>query len=614
MSRAAAVLALVCLTCGGAPAAIGPPPPPPPLPAATSPLIGVPAQALGRHGEAVFGHVLAADPAGTLADVAQQIVPAPYRAFLAPDTLLAIAASQLPIDGSFVHKIDLRRPLGCVFGDLAEDPSRVACVIGYQGGAKALARDLGLPQAANQDSAVLEIQGLRVHLDALGGDVVVSFGPGFFGEARAYLESNLLARRPGVDLELVGFTHDFFARHGELLAALAAMDDEDQRQGVMGKAPASARAYAEPLFAGIRDLDALGTGKLGEIEQLSLVFNVDAGGASLGYHYTPRPGGPYPAASLTRGRRFDPTLAQILPAGPLVLFGYDLSPRALLAFNRYNSFSVSSEDVERSLRMWGELWSAVTGEPASIFRAAVDRELAESGELYTGDSVWSVHPQPGGPLGLGLLSVYRLNPGARARDAWLEWTRRATPEAVLGATGKDSFGWSFTPDAYRIDGLPVDRWNLRPYGKAALELAVPLAAFSPTLATEGLTIDRLEVHEHVYFAIAPGAEEPLLRRALAAYRGQDSLREDAGLAAALGRDHEAFTVMSFDIAALGKWAADPAVRAVVPELDALPAGLGRGLDDVLLTFTESEAGVGRGEFMFGPGALASLQTLVLWKP
>jgi hypothetical protein len=332
----------------------GPPVPPP-----------APDERLDRAGAPVFGHVVVFDAKDLLARIREHAAPPGIHHMLEAEPLVGLGVGLAGLPSGLLTKIDLARPFGCVVGDLATSLD-VACVFGYRGGIGELARDLEVPTGSDAQghAAAVTLHGLPLFVDALGDDVVVSASPTIFGAARAYLQRNIVERpvaaRP--DLEIVVYTDELVARYGERLAAFYASEEDrlgTQLAGMDAHVREAATTYAQHHQA----LELADLKKLGEYRQLTLHARIDAEGIALGVHGIPRPGGRFPADSLTRGRTIPPPLVKNLPAGVLAWFAFNIDPWALAAFNRHTSGAITDDDVRGSIAMVSSVWGTLTARP-----------------------------------------------------------------------------------------------------------------------------------------------------------------------------------------------------------------------------------------------------------
>lgn len=571
------------------------------------------ARALARDGAPVLGHVLIPSGTALFADLRERVFPEYSAPKLRLEALTERIVRRAGLNPVVAARIDLQRPLACVFGDLGQDPGDFVCTFGYAGGAAALVRDLGASTDVEGHAGLVTGE-TALYLDALGKDVAISGTRDFFPRTQAYLASNVVARSPEVraGAEVVVFSRDVFGRYGAAIEAAAATPDARKQARIeetLASAPASIRRGFEILQLADREFDALNVRELAEHEQVSFALTIGDHGAALAWQFVPVAGGRFPGASVSRGRKLDAGFVESLPDGALALVAQNLDPRAVRAWSMYSAGGATEAEVLLRQRAVADAMSALRG--ARVSPESVGREAAEEAALYDGHVAHLLLEQPGSPLGLGILSTHRLLPGADARAAWLAWTRRFSAEAVLGAAASKFLPWSFTPAAYTIDGVPVDRWTIRLSRLLESEAADDLGVVAPSLVTEGLNIDRLEVGGQVHFVIAPGAEELLLRRTLAARDGGASLHDDVRLSAVLRRASGANVVMAFDFARSVDWFERVLVHFGVLEAGSLPRSFGRGLDDVYMHFSEPEAGLVSGELVVGPGILAGLRR---WTP
>lgn len=574
----------------------GPPAPSPP-----------PDEPLDRAGAPALGHVVVFDAKSLLARIREHAAPPRIYDMLETEQIVGLGVGLAGLPSGLSSKIDLTRPFGCVVGDLSTGLD-VACVFGYHGGAEELARDFEVPAGSDAQghAAAVTLHGLPLFVDTLGDDVVVSASPTIFGAARAYLQRNIVERAAAArpDLEIVVYTDELVTRHEERLAAFFVGEEDGlgaQLAGADARVRHGATAYAQHQQA----LERADLKKLGEYRQLTLHARVNAEGIALGVHAIPRPGGRFPAESLTRGRTIPPTLVKNLPTGVLAWCAFNIDPWALAGFNRHTSGAVTDEDVRGSIAMASAVWGALTTRSPADAEAAITAHFREARRLYMGPTVWALVDEPSTPF--AILGVRELTHGTSGRDSWLAWSQRMTPEEVLGG-GAGYLTWSFVPAAMTIDGFIVDRWIVRPAQEADQKaLEVDLASFAPALA-RGLVVDRMEAHGHVYYAIAPGSEESFLRRVLEARAGKGSLSSDTHVAAVMTRDPASHVLFGLDLAALRNALASRTELSNMLDLDPFVLGdVGGGLDDVYLHYAETEAGVLRGSLVVGPAVLKWLK-------
>ncbi|MCY0993445.1 hypothetical protein OV203_40280 [Nannocystis sp. ILAH1] len=574
-----------------------------------SPARTFPATAIDRREAPVFGHLLLPRPAAWLAELGEQVLPPRMSGLATPAGLLGFVVLSTGLPPALAEHADLERPFGCVVGELSPAP-RVACSLGYRGGALQFTTDVGARQAgASGHVAEFEVGGYPVFIDAIGGDVVLSVETGFFAEVDEYIESALVGRADAVrsDLEFVVFSEHLYARHGDTLLALADVPEDKLATGLLNATSESERRLWEMRIEAERRNDRAAMQKFGEYVQVTGFVDLDRGRLSLGAQLIPRVGGRFPADSLTRGRSLDPELLAGLPREVVALVAYDIDPWATVGINRYTSGPITEDDVRNAIASLAALWAAVNDSSASAAEVALNRHFLEDRALYGGSAAWAMLDHPGTPL--TVVGIRRLAPGQSGRASWLAWTENMQ-SGVLRSDLAKSFAWSFVPGAWSLDGAEVDRWTIRAVHARAL---AEIAAIDPALASiarEGVAIDRVERDGYAYFVVAPGAEEAVLRRVFAARGGEHRLGDEPRFKSLRARDPEAFMLFGFDLARLrGALAAQPNLVRALDMQKLVEADIGEALDDFLMSCGETEQGLARGELVMGPGLLRALRAL-----
>ncbi|HEY8375313.1 MAG TPA: hypothetical protein VIK91_02440, partial [Nannocystis sp.] len=487
---------------------------------AETPARGMPPAARDRLGAPIYGHVLVPRPEQWLAEIREQIVPPRYAEMVTPKGLLGLLVVAVGMPTEFAEKLDLTRPLGCVIGDLSPEP-QVACVLGYRGGAQVFAQDLGGAREHPGHVAMFEVESVKVYVDALGPDVALSLDDGTFKATSAYIERNLVggADRVRTDVEAVVFPDYLFERHGETLMALADEPEERTAKALREAKGEFARKLAEAQADHERRTNRSELRKLKEYSEIAMYVDLADGHLALGARVLPRPGGRFPAESLNHGRRLDFEFVGRLPAEVLAIFAYDLDPYSVAAVRRSVEGFITEEDVQDAITSVALYWAAVAGGPEAAYERRITDELREARALYAGPAAWALVTLPEAPL--AFLGVRRLLPGASGREAWRAWAARMgeRPQGPVAAKGMK---WSFHPAAWTLDGAEVDRWTIELLEADLQEARAALFGNGAT-SLSTLHIDRLEHEGDVYYVIAPGAEEAVLRRALAARAGKGKL-------------------------------------------------------------------------------------------
>lgn len=610
---------LVCACTGAAPeradVAVEAPAPaaarpvPATIPMAEGPARALPTTVIDREDAPLYGHLLIPRPAGWLAETGEQVLPPRLSGMATPAGLLGLIALSTGLPPVMAENTDLARPIGCVVGELSPAP-QVACVLGYRGGARQFATDVGARGAGTSGHvAEFAVAGQPVFVDAIGGDVVLSVDGDFFAAVDEYIESALLGRADAVgpDLEVIVFADHLYSRHRDALLALADEPDDKLAKGLLNARGETGRRMWQTRIDAERRNDRAAMEKLAEFAQVTVFADLDRGRLSLGAQIIPRAGGRFPAESLTRGRAIDFELLAGLPRELFALVAYDIDPWAAAGINRYKSGPITEVDVRGSIESLAAIWAVVNESSARAAERALNAHFLEDRALYSGQAAWVVLDLPDAPLAVAW--IRRLAPGKSGRASWRAWAEKMSSGVLRGEMGK-GLAWSFEPDAWRLDGVEVDRWTLRLRDAESL---VELEAFSPALAAsarDGVAIDRIERDGHAYFVLAPGGEEAVLRRLFAARAGERRLGDEPRFASLRARDPEAFMLFGFDVGRIREAVArHPDLVKALDMQKFVDAGVGEALDDFAMSCSETERGIVRGELLIGPGLLRGLRAL-----
>ncbi|MCY1059927.1 hypothetical protein [Nannocystis sp. SCPEA4] len=575
------------------------------LPFTATPASRFDSSPVDRLGTPVLVHLLIPRPAEWMAELQQHVVPSRFAPMSTPEGLLSLIAMGAGLPAKLVEKTDLTRPFGCTLGPMSSEPE-TACVFSYRGGAKEFAQDIEAGPADGHLGTFKAGQ-FSVYIDALGDDVVLSDRAGTFGLTAKYIETNLVRRAHAVepDLEIVLFPADLLPSLRPLVAQQMTNTHAEYAGKILTYDNPAVRKALEAGASYERSADQLSLEKLAEYSQVTLFADLAHGRFALGAHGLPRPGGRFPRESLSHGRHLDYELAAGFPREVLGLLTFDMDPWALPAINRYYSGWIAEGEVQFSIQIFAALWAAASGGSQAKAEKALTRHLQEDRSLYSGAAMWAAIEHPGVPL--AFIGARRLVPGQTGRDSWRAWAQRMD-DGFLGGTLAEFFTWSFTPDAWRLDGVEVDRWSIHLRKEKPPRIASSLSPRTLALFDAGLVIDRLERDGHVYYVVAPGAEESVFRRLFAAQAGDRRLGDEQRFTSLRARDPQAHFLFAGDVqrirAVVAAW---PDLKAVFG-LDTFAATpIGDGLDDLAVRFAETEQGEVRGELVLGPGLLKALR-------
>jgi hypothetical protein len=542
----------------------------------------------------VLAHVLVANPSELIGKVKTQLgVP------MADEGLLrGQVGAQLGPRAGVAQGIDLGKPIGCAMLDVKS----WACALGYKGGIDKLVTDLGAEgkQAdAAGHAAYFKFGDDDVYFDKIGDSVVVTTDAGTFGQAKAYIERNVLGKASEArsDVEAVGFVSAALERY------------RDQIKPVLDMASA---AQASPPNTGNPRLDAaLGPwmeysrtsnqdmlDRLGDMAQASLGLGLEQGALVAKFSAVPVPGSRLEKETKAAAGVLDQKLVASLPAGSWLVAG------AFVDMAR--SWDLEAARKVRSAVI--ESYGALASTDAKEVEAAVDRFVEENAQLYGNQVAMAVSFQPG-TVG-GAVMINALREGKSGRESWKKWSKQFTPENVLDAESRKVLTWSFEPDAAKIEGVAVDRWIIEAGETARAELEknkdADLAAVLERTGGPRLVIDRAEAEGKALFVVAPRAEEAYMKAAIRALRGQDSLEGDAGLAAVLGRGKGATSMMAVDAKQTIAW-----LKGILPadKAGVIPGNLGQNLSDAYLWTASDDAGAQTGEFVLSSSFVGQLRAL-----
>ncbi|MEZ4383605.1 MAG: hypothetical protein R3A79_19900 [Nannocystaceae bacterium] len=568
--------------------------------------VSVPGDTRLEHADEVFGHFALPNASKLLADVRTQLVNPQYQNFLDEGALRSLVSLSLDKRGMVAQNVDLAAPMGCAVVDFKTYEVPVACTFAYKGGVKVLLGDLGKIDRKPDDAghaAVYAVDGKDVYIDEIGDHVVVAAHPELFAKTAKYLKADIIDRGKAMvgDVEVVAYTADIWTKYQTDLQPLLAMMDQ---------ASATPTDTGNPKFdAALKKWTAYNAastqkslGRLAQYEQLSVYLSVAPHGVSLGVTMVPLPGTDAEKDGKAYGGRvLDPAFLKALPAGALMIGAFNTDPRAQ-----------ETQQVKEVLDLAIDTWSDLAGLDKASVKESVLAFQAEGRTLYDGLGAFALFDQEGATF--AALAVQHLRPGAVARESWRAWTAKFTPEAALGEYSR-FVTWEFTADAGNIDGVPVDRWVIKPGPELEKEISKKLAeepeakkAIDQYWGPIQLSFDRAEVGGSVLYVVAPKGEDAAMRRAIAAQKGDGALGSDPGLTAILQRSEGASGVFAFDLKATFAWLRGfPPVAA---ELEKMPGALGNDLSDIYMTAHYLQSGVSSFEYVVSQPMIEQIKDMV----
>jgi hypothetical protein len=544
----------------------------------------------------VLGHVRIADPFALVAKASGQLAPPGQDGRITIDALRR--AAQQGADGAIGKAIaqhfDPGRVTGCALLDPTTHAIPIACVFGFTRGLDQLVEDLG-PQgrtpAAGPGTARYEVDGLAVHLHALGPDVVVAFDDTAFAQSRDYLQA-LTARGGEWDVEVTLHARAAVDRlrptldavGGDLVDRARALTDDPVALAVVQAAAPSLAALApiasddgERVLAELQEVGA-------EVDLLRIGARLQDDGFLLALHASPTAGSEL-ATAIARGGSLPVELLDAIPRHTWLLWLQRIALREVLPATRAFAGRAIAALVADAigLPVAGVHDLLVGLEPLE----AVDEGTARALALFNGPGTWG-----------GAVLLRTQAEGADGREAWRRSIDTLTADALFGAEAADELGkivtWRFAPEAWAIDGVPVDRFAVEPAPRFEKkladtlrddELAAQLVAWigaKPAL----FTVDRFEAGPAAAIVLAPGGSEAYARR-VAATSAAEHRAPRAELDVLLAQRAGARFVLALSLLDLAEF-----LHAALPAdlLDGLPKGSGRGLGDLAVVGRVDEAG------------------------
>lgn len=546
----------------------------------------------------VLAHIMIPNPAKLLGAVKTQLAPESKASFVDEAFLRSIASAGLGSRSAIATHIDLAKPVGCALVDLASAPAPVACIVGYTGGAAALATDLGA-EGKQADSAghvaKFVIEGKEVYVDDLGGEAVVSNGAEVFAKAKGYLETNVVARAGDVvtDIEVVAFPSNLMKRYEAELAPVL---------GMIGKMPPApgggsklAEAFAEyGVKANARTIDSFR-----QMDQVTFAVGLEPIGFVMRFATFPMPGSELETqAKTTAAGPMDAAIVKNLPA----------STWAVLGFNAHLSQALDTGPMKELRNVFVDAYADELGKDRAATEAAVDAFLADQAATFSGQSAAAFMHEPG-TLG-GFVLVRNLQEGKEAREGWKTWSTGFTPEAILGAEAAKQITWTFQQDAAKVGDVAVDRWVIEPSAEAQEKMrkdgGEKLAEWEKKLGGLKLVINRAESGGKVAYLLSPGSDDKYAQAVVGALGGTGGLGSDPGLSTIVDRNPGVSAVFGINIKGVLGWAAE-----IVPpeEMSKIPPGIGNDLSDVFMAASYGDNGAQSGEFVISQKLIDQLRKL-----
>lgn len=559
---------------------------------ATAPATPLAAGKLLEPSTEVLGHFMVPNATKLLADIRSYMSTPMVEGMLNESTLRSMAMMALESRGNLAQNIELDKPFGCAVGDVkVYQQKAVACIAGYKGGVNQLIQDLGKNNAAEagKHAAAYKFEGQVVYFDDLEGAVAITLDDGMFDKAKGYLKTNMVGRAANLnaDFEFAVLIGSTFERYRSELDGLLALIEA---------ASAEAPKTGDPkLDAALQSIQSTQKGmtkqsinRLAEYSQMTFTGDVGAKGLGFGMSLVAKPGTrAAEEAAKYGGRSVSKAMLEGMPKGTIMMIAGNSDPN-----------SVDMPEVKQAFEMLGGAWAGLTGGDKATAVNALNTYVQEHRGLYTGESVFAFVHQPGGVGGIVVDAA--LMPGKSGNDLWKKWTQTFTPEAVLGPEFSQYVTWKYQTGALTADGVTVDRWVIEPTEKAKGLMKISpsdQAEIDKWLGGLKLTIDRAEFDGHVVNTVGPKVEDAIIKRAIAARRGKDSLKGDAGLDTILRNAPEASGFFALDIHAGIEWL--KSFPEPAKDLNKIPGPVGTNLADVYITFHMHKNGESGGEFVIG---------------
>lgn len=543
----------------------------------------------------VLGHFMVPNPVGFLGEVKSQAAPQSAGMFLDENLLKSLASGQLGERSAVATNVQLDSPFGCAVIDSTVVDIPVACVLGYLGGAKALASDLGkegLQEEADGHVAHFVLEGNDIYLDDIDTLVAISNHKDVFAKAKGYLSTNIIERSDKAvsDIEIVGYVSAAMERYKKELEPLLAE---------MGKTPftADGNPMERAFFEYSMESNKQSVDRFRQMQQITVGFGLEPAGFVTRWAVFP-----------TAGSEFETELKAV-SAGPVdTKFIGGLPASTWMGFGmRFDSKITDHEFVKKLADIFATEYAKELGREPEAVKTSLTAFFDEESKLYGDDVAFSIVHQPG-TLGAFVLELPLED--ASGRDAWKAWSEVFGPENVLGADGSKKLTWSFKPEALSVSEIPVDRWEIKPTSDGLKELrgeaGTDLAAIEAKWKGLTLTVDRVEVEGRAIFVISPTDAQTHLQAAIDAAKGKGSLSEDAGYGKILAHAPKVSVLYAISAKGALDW-----VRDIAPpeETASIPRALGNDLSDFFVVNSYSQSGSQAGELVLSQAFIDQIKAL-----
>ena len=546
----------------------------------------------------VLAHFALPNGSTLITEVQSQLVPQAQAAMVNEQMLRTMAGAGLGERSKLATNLDLAKPMGCALIDSPATTVPVACIVGYTGGAAALATDLGTEGKAADAAghvAKFTVDGQDIFIDELAGSAVISNHAELFEKAKGYLETNIVGRAGSLasDLEIVVFPSAAMARYETQLKPF--FDQLQKAQTV----PSGDNPFAKAM-AGYQAKSNERLVKMAkEMDQFTIAFSVEPIGFVARTAMFPVAGSDLETESkLAAAGAFNATMLDELPKSSWLVAGYA---------SNLHKVADSPTFSELKTSMVNAYAEATKKDPAATI-AAIDAFIAENDTIY-GDHAAAALIHEAGTLG-GFVALTELESGKSGRDSWKAWSTAFTPEAVLGAEGAKKVTWSFQADAATIGGVPVDRWTIEPTEETKAQMkkegGEELAKWEPRMGGLKIVVNRIEADGKAAFIVSPGADDKAIQVVIDALNGTNGLAGDPGLANIMTRNAGVSGMFALDVKGGAGW-----LKELLPPDKAgqIPADLGGGLDDFFVANSYAATGSTSGEFVVSQRLIDQIRAL-----
>lgn len=550
-----------------------------------------------QRGDAL-GHFLVANPNGLLEEVAKQGAPAKFAPTVNEAALKALAGMALGDKAALVQHLDFGKPFGCMVLSSTVTDVPVACTMGYQGGAAALATDLGgegKAADAGGHAAHYVLEGQDMFVDELGGQVVVSNHTEIFGKAKGYLEANMIGRasKLATDIEIVGFLGAAAKRYESQVDTLMSEMSRASSTRTGNKFTDAMMDYNQQSTTDMFD-------RLTEIEQITVGIGFEPVGFVSRFATFP-----------VEGSKLQEQ-AKAAAAGPMQRTTLEALPSSAFLVAGMNADWKAAWDTEQFVKMRDfmlESYAEATGHDATAVKAAVATYVGETHEIYGNEWGFAFAHEPGTVGGM-VISQSLKKPG---RDHWRTMAKLLTPEMVLGTLGTDWVTWRFEEKVSEVEGVEIDRLTIEPGPELAKKIAEEVAKDSDLAAIETrvggfkLVMDRGETADRAFYVFAPKAEGQYMKSLMTAAAGSSgTLAGNAGVKLIFDRNPKVSSVMAMDGKATIGW-----LKELLPPEKAgqIPADLGNDMGDFFFVTSYGSGGSQTGEMVVGQPLIDQIRKL-----